>query len=193
MSAPAPQGDPGWPFGPTLLRSLIPGYLHLFVRGRGVGRDGLLVLRAVWLSLTWSVVLLGIVVILVVPDAETSSSLPWHTLVPVAGVVALAAAGALGRLRLDCSDPARLAAGYRARFFLRLAVSEAVALFGFVAAFLANTWWLYWLGALFTLTVFVWAAPTQERLAADQQVLSAQGCPHDLVEALRRPVPPMGS
>ncbi len=191
MSAPAPQGDPGWPFGPTLLRSLIPGYLHLFVRGRGLGPDGLVALRAVWLSLTWAVVLMGIVVIVVVPDGQTSPSLPWPTLVPVAGAASWAAAGALARLRLDCMDSARLAASYRARFFLRLAVSEVAALLGFVGAFVASRWWLYWLGAAFTLTVFVRAAPTQERLAADQQALAAQGCPYDLVEALRRPIRPI--
>lgn len=77
---------------------------------------------------------------------------------------------------LNCSSPETLLGSYRIRFFLRLAFAEAAALVGFVAVILTGEWWLYLLGAAFTLIGFVRLAPTEKRLLQDQETLNSQGC-----------------
>lgn len=192
MSGPSQDDDPGWPWGPRLLLYLMPGYMRFFGRHRGdQSRDGLVVHREVWLALTSGIVLFGVVVTLLRPGPQTGQPLPWALGICLAAVLALGVIAVLDRRQpLDCADAARLATSYRTRFFVRMALSDSVALFAFVSAFVGARWWLYWLAAAFTLSVFARNAPTRQRLAADQQALSAHGCAHDLVQALRRPIPP---
>ncbi len=188
MSGSAADDDPGWPVGPRLLLFLVPGYQFFAHRNRGA-RDGLVVLREIWLALTLLVVLFGVVAPLVVRRAETSAPTPWALALSLGGLFTLVASRSWGR-GVDCADPTLLAGTYRTLFFLRAAIFEAVAMFGWVATFVTGHWWLYWLAAVLTLTSFARSAPTRERLAAEQRSLSARGCRHDLVQALRGPSSP---
>jgi hypothetical protein len=80
-----------------------------------------------------------------------------------------------------------LAGSYRTRFFQRIAFAQSVALFGFVFAFIGAPFWVYYLGAAFTLACFwIVAAPTRTALANDQRELDARGCVLSLVAALLR-------
>jgi hypothetical protein len=72
---------------------------------------------------------------------------------------------------LDCTDPGALLATYWTRFFLRIAFADAAALVGFV---LADSWWLYPLGAAFAFVGFVRLAPTERNLQRDQEALTSQ-------------------
>lgn len=190
MNAADPSQDPGWGrFGPRLFLFLVPGYLTLFSRGRGWSEnDGLVTLRQLWLTFVAAVVLFGVVVAFVVPGAPTSPAGPWIIALVVIGAAAVTAASAFGRHPLNCTSGPALATSYRTRFFLRLALSEAVALFGFVASFLAGHWWLYWVGAAFTFVGFALNSPTRAHLAADQERLSSSGCFQSLAQALRAPI-----
>jgi hypothetical protein len=81
--------------------------------------------------------------------------------------------------------PCDAAAAYRARFFVRIAVSEAAALFGFVATFLVNSAWVYFIPMLVAYAGFAHAAPTRRNLQRDQADLDRQGCNKSLVRMLR--------
>jgi hypothetical protein len=106
------------------------------------------------------------------------------TAVALAGVVLLVAP-VWGR-PLDCGSDAALAASYRTRFFLRI----ALALLGFVGFLLTGNPAVYPIGAAFTVVGFARLAPTAGNLARDQQELGRTGCPRRLVAALREVPPP---
>jgi hypothetical protein len=86
---------------------------------------------------------------------------------------------------LNCTSDATLAVSYRARFFFRIAFSEAAALFGFVGFFITYSWWPYPVGVAITAYGFRHAAPTRANLRRDQERLAEQGCSRPLVRVLR--------
>lgn len=86
---------------------------------------------------------------------------------------------------LDCASAETLAVSYRARFFVRLATSEVVALAAFVLGATWGPWWVFFLGAAFTLVGFARLAPTQRNLQHDQDCLSLNGCTLSVIAALR--------
>jgi hypothetical protein len=154
--AAGPSRDPGWRdvITPWLVVGLVVGMIP-FVGGRLVqralrGRDqgGLLALRQLFLHFLVAVFLIGVVAGVVDLDERPSGTEQQVAVILLValGCACLAAAEWFGRKPLDCSDDAPLAAGYRSRFFLRIAFSEAVALFGFVAVVVVGRWWLYWWG-----------------------------------------------
>ena len=151
--------------------------------------DGLLVLRSMFVSFCAAIVLIGVVTVLIVGDIDGDPP-------PVLGVMLTAAAGAVAQLvgrsvdrPLDCSGDDALAGSYRTRFFLRLAFAESTALVGFVLSILSGSVLPYFIGMLGTLAGFARLAPTAAHLEADQQALTAQGCPRSLVAALRGATP----
>ena len=185
--ASAHEEDPGWgSVKARMLVFLVPGYLRFFSQKGGL-RDGdaLVMLRQLWLTFLSAIILFGVVVVFVVPGATERPAAPWAVAIVIGGLVSLAATWAIGRRRLQCQGESELATSYRTRFFLRMAVSESVALFAFVACFLAGHWWLYWIGAAFTLVGFWWNAPTRAHLLADQEELALAGCGQSLMRALR--------
>lgn len=64
------------------------------------------------------------------------------------------------------------------------AFANAAALVGFVGFFLADTWWLYPLGAAFAVVGFVRLAPTQSNIQRDQEALNLSGCGQSLIQVL---------
>jgi hypothetical protein len=195
--AAGPDRDPGWRdvITPWFLVGLVLGMIPFLGRRvmqralRGRSQDGLLMLRQLFLHFLVAVLLIGMVAGVVSLDERPSSTEQQVAVILLValGTACLAAAEWFGRKPLDCSDDAHLAVGYRSRFFLRIAFSEAVALFGFVSVFVVGRWWLYWVGAAFTLVGFARLAPTAANLTADQWRLTQAGCTRSLVEVLSKP------
>jgi F0F1-type ATP synthase membrane subunit c/vacuolar-type H+-ATPase subunit K len=177
--------DPGWPSPGQILRALVPGYLQTLSR-RG---DQLVALRAVFVSFSSSLVLFGVVLAFIGTAGETHV-MPWLALVLVAAVATSTGARVTAQ-PLDCTSEATLARTYRTRFFLTMAFSQSVALFGFVFAFIGAPVWIYDIAAVFAI-LRMWTAepPTPQRLAQHQAALEASGCQVSLVAALRRTPPP---
>lgn len=180
VPATPPAGDPGWP---NPLRFLVP--FGLGMRRRQDGEPIVTGLRYLWLSFTFAVVMIGVVVAILLPGIGGESGLAPLAAAVVGGygAASLGVGPRLGR-RLDCTDEATLLATYRTRFFLRVAVAEVAALLGFVGFILSGAWWLYPLGAAFTLVGFARVAPTTGNLAMTDGELLAQGCHQSLSQLL---------
>jgi len=185
----APDTDPGWRFSWRSLLFLVPGYLRIGL-WRSHDRDGLTTTREVWMSFVGALLLFGVVILLVIPGTEVSSPGPAVVaLIAVSAGCLFAEDRALAR-PLSCGDLAGLAASYRTRYFLAIALSEAIALFAFVATFVTGQWWLYWVFLPVALFGFMRLAPTRAHLELAQEQLRLQGCSLSLVRALRQMPPP---
>jgi hypothetical protein len=90
---------------------------------------------------------------------------------------------------LVCADEHVLAATYRSRFFLRVAVSHAAALVGFVGAIMVGAVWAYLLGLLIAALGLSRAAPSRRNIAHDEEQLQVAGCGLSLLSALQRSGP----
>ncbi|MGK2929128.1 MAG: hypothetical protein ACSLFO_06065 [Acidimicrobiales bacterium] len=143
-------------------------------------------LRLLFTAFATALVFIGIVVLTLSTGDDADGSM--SATVVAAGVVAYGFVSVtvprlVGRA-LDCSSPETLIGGYRTRFFLRIAYADAAALIGFVGFFLSGDWWLYPLGAFFSLIGFIQLAPTRRNLERDQEELNSSGCGLSLVNAL---------
>jgi F0F1-type ATP synthase membrane subunit c/vacuolar-type H+-ATPase subunit K len=181
-----PEDDPGWLRGMSPLALLMPGLTYRRARQAG---DGLMLLRQVTLSFTFTLVLFGFVLSFV--NTEADGTPLWLALLVLVAVGSVVAVSRTDRRPLDCTSPSHLAGSYRTRFFTRMALAETVALFGFAFAFIGGGVATYYVAAAFTL-VRMWTgiAPTRNTLARDQHELTSRGCPISLVAALRGGLPP---
>ncbi|MEX1105537.1 MAG: hypothetical protein WEB78_05010 [Ilumatobacteraceae bacterium] len=178
--------DPGWRRAWLMLPGmLIPGVAIIRAQ-RTAGTDGLVVLRSLFLSFATAIVLIGGVVVLLgdVAGSSSNAALGIGIVIVVAGISL--AAQAISRRPLDGSSDGALGNSYRTRFFLRIALSEAIALVGFVVGIAMGPWWAYFLGAALSLVSLSRFAPTRANLAAEQESLSLAGCKRSLVDVLRR-------
>jgi hypothetical protein len=152
-------------------------------------RDGLRVLRILFAAFVLAIVAIGVVVVILEATAAFESSDLSPGLV-AAGLAILGAASQFTlpvvRPGLDCSSDRRLAATYRTRLVVGLAVSETPALLGFAAFILTGEPLLYLLGAAVTAVGFARVAPSRRSLDRDQDDLTWNGCSRSLVEVLRR-------
>ena len=182
--------DPGWGSPWKMLLMLLPGGARLAARS---ATDGLQLLRMLFVSFSSAIVLFAVVLLLMgggrVEDGPSPG--PWGLGLAAYGMAALAATRLIER-PLVCDSDMALANSYRTRFFLRLAFSESVALFGFVLTLVMGPVWLYFLGAAFTAVGFARLAPTRANLERDQETLQAAGCGRSLVDALRGNPPQPG-
>lgn len=178
--------DPGWRKAVAMLPGMmIPGVAIVRAQ-RTAGTDGLVVLRSLYLSFVTAIVLIGVVVLLI-GDLSDGTSRPALGL----GLVVVAAAVSVGAQAvvpggLDGSTDQSLGDSYRTRFFLRIALSEAIALVGFVVGLAVGPWWAYFVGGMLALVSLARIAPSRRNLAADQDALSLRGSTRSLVEVLRR-------
>jgi hypothetical protein len=161
---------------------LVPGAMQWYLR-RHRTRDGLVMLRQLLLTFSFSVVAFGVVIAFIrLPD---DAIFPWLPALAVIALVVLAAER-FAEKSLACTSDAVLATAYRQRFFLRIAFAETIALFGFVFVFIGAARWIYYVAAgVSLLRYWTSAAPTRAALARDQQQLNAAGCTRSLVAALR--------
>lgn len=182
--------DPGWRRVRADPLALATGGLPVRLGRRA--SDGLIQLRSLFLTFSTALVLIGGVVAIL---ATTSSSEPSSGIPDAAVAAAIAVVGLVQHVLgftvvpkpLDCTDETRLAASYRARFFLRVAFSESAALLGFVGFVLTARWWTYAVGFVFAAIGFARLAPTAGHLQDDQRALWDRGCERSLTAALRRP------
>jgi F0F1-type ATP synthase membrane subunit c/vacuolar-type H+-ATPase subunit K len=135
-----------------------------------------------------AIVLIGWVVVVLYLFGGLSAAVDGG---PAAGVMAALAVTsvvvgeAVGNARrLDCSNPFNLLESYRRRFFLRLAIAEAAALFGFVGFILTNNPVMYLIGALATGVGFYRLAPTHTHLVAESDRMQFDGCQYRLERVL---------
>jgi hypothetical protein len=99
VPATRPDEDPGWHLSPRTLLFLVPGFAHVVRRDRRstVTRDGLTLIREVWLIFTVSMLLFGVVVVLATGGTPTRPAAGWVAAVAVAAVLCLMTA--------ELSDP----------------------------------------------------------------------------------------
>jgi len=164
---------------------MIPGVAIVRAQ-RTAGTDGLVVLRSLFLSFATAIVLIAGVVLLIgdVTTGTVRTALGIGIVLVMAGVSFAVQAVALRAL--DGSSDEALGNSYRTRFFLRIALSEAIALVGFVVGLMVGPWWAYFPAAVLSLASLSRVAPTRASLASDQDALSLAGCNRPLVDALRR-------
>jgi len=147
--------------------------------------DPLVLLRRLFLAFCIAVVGVGVVA-MVVGDVAKDSASPTRPIAIIAAIgCASLAIQPFVRRTLDCTSNKTLAVSYRERFFLRVALSEAVAL---AACAMSLSWgprWVFFVGAAFTVVGFWRLAPTRRHLQQDQDRLSLSGCLLSLVAALR--------
>jgi F0F1-type ATP synthase membrane subunit c/vacuolar-type H+-ATPase subunit K len=157
--------------------------------GRRTTKDGLIALRFAFLAFSLALVLFAFELAFI--DDADGPVVPWLPMLAALAAFSIVATRVLISRPLDCSTEERLAQAYRTRFFVTIALSESVALLGFVFAFIGGPRWIYEAGGAFTLFRF-WtvAPPTRAGIARDQERLSAIGCELSLVAALRGPAPP---
>ena len=148
------------------------------------GSGNLLVsLRRLFISFPIAIVAIGAVVV-ILGDAKTPGPTARSIGVVVAVGVTSLVAQAFVQRTLDVTSPATLAESYRKRFFLRLALSDAVALIAFVVFISWGPQWVYAIGAAFTFIGFARMAPTRSNLQREQDRLSLSGNQVSLTEAL---------
>jgi hypothetical protein len=149
-----------------------------------------LAIRQLFGAFCSAIVLIGVALVFVVDSGgDDDSGLGVSTacaVVAVVGIVALAANRLFADRPLECGDPAALSSSHRSRFFLQMAISEAIALVGFVLSVISRSLWPYLVAVPFTAVGFAWAAPTKTRLARDQEQLTTSGCQQNLVASIRR-------
>ena len=175
--------DPGWRIGWRSLAFLIP-YVH-FIYMRRTRGDSLVNLRSLYLSFLGSLVLYGLLLPSLVPFRGDRATLLWAIALIVLAIVAFAFPRVVER-PMPCDA---LAGYFRTRFFLRIAFANMTALFGFVFAFTSMSNWLYYFGVLLSIPGLVRAAPTRGALIREQDELTARGCNHSLIAALRTAPP----
>ena len=175
--------DPGWrPSWKTLILAM--PYARLLYRRRSRG-DQLIDLRNVYASFPLTLVAFGVVLPFILPLRTGSAAIFWLLGVALLTVLTTIAVHRIVR-PLPCDSDARLAAGFRARMYLRVAFADSTALFGFVAAFVTTSSWVYYVCVLMAAPGLSRAAPTRAALIRAQDALNAQGCGRSLVAALRQ-------
>lgn len=184
MTDPHHHEDPGW-FSSTSLLTIFVPWVGLR-RAQKDGANALEMLRQLFTAFAVALLLIGVVVLFLASgDSSENAMSPGIVAAGVAGygVISLFIPRLVER-PLDCTDAEALLVSYRTRFFLRIALADAAALVGFAGSFLAETWWLYPLGASFALAGFVRLAPTRANLQRDQDALNLSGCGLSLVDVL---------
>jgi hypothetical protein len=170
---PANGSDPGW--GAVIDRIL---------RRRGPrGRDGLTVLRLVFLTLL-AAGLVILYVLTIVGESVGSPTPERAVLMAALGVYAVGVALLMRRRTLDPSSAAALADAYRANFFLAFALIEAALLTSFVFVFVLDALWPYLVCLPFWLIAMLLIAPGRRDLARRQQELMATGSPLSITQSL---------
>jgi hypothetical protein len=163
---------------------LVPG-----LAGRAVGHAGdvLTATRQVFIGFVGALVLFQVVLVFIGTDPAIEPSATFALVLLAVGVVNVfvVSPSLVRKQPLDGSSPGKLLATYRTRFFLQVAFAESAALFGFVAFFVANEWWVYPASLVSAFTGFARLAPTRANLAKDQASLRSSGSNLSLVRVLR--------
>lgn len=180
------QDDPGWPSGRKILVMLPPfGAIAAAKGGAGSGQPMVGTLRQILVTFWLALAGLAVVVFFALSDgvAGTDEPVAW-ALLGVGGLASVAGGAFARRRPLACGEPGALAAQYRVTFFIGVAFAEMAALLGFVAAFVVDSAWPYFVGLIPTAIAFGLFTPTRGRLETVDRELQASGCPHSLRAAM---------
>jgi hypothetical protein len=144
--------DPGWG-GARMALSMILPFVAIGHPSHRASADGLMIMRLLFVYFIQMLVIMGVVVIGLdfadtIEGGDLDSQLVGAMVLAVS-VVSLVASRLLP-LRLDCSSDEALLHSYRTRFIVRLALSEAGAMAGFVGFVVTAEPLLYGLGVAFT-------------------------------------------
>jgi hypothetical protein len=182
--------DPGWPSIGAVAGSLwtvvMPGArVRLYQHHLARGRNGVTLLRVVFVQCLVMTAVVAAAVLLIDPDraAGDVATAVWAVVVVGVGAAAVVVPRRVART-LTCTSDVALATSYSNRFFLRVTAAQAPTIAGFVAALFAGSVLLGFLGVGFSIAGFVLAAPTRRQLTADQRALDTGGCHRSLVEAV---------
>jgi len=146
-------------------------------------RNGLIVLRNVFLGLLVSLFLFVFALSFIAPwDGGDERWVPWA--VVVIGIVSLAWVARIRRRPLLTTSPEALARYYRALFFIGLGVAAEPALLGFLGVFQGGSAWIYLVGLAFSLVGLWMIAPTRRDIERRQREITATGSPLSLLDAL---------
>jgi F0F1-type ATP synthase membrane subunit c/vacuolar-type H+-ATPase subunit K len=164
--------------------------MRSFRRDESTGTAPIVALRHVFLSFTLALGLVSVVVVLLGDMVDGDE--PVELSIGVVTVVGLASLIAGRRIRrsLDCTSDASLVTSYRSRFFLRLALAEAVTMLAFVLGIAVGPWWVYFVGLAFTAIGFARLAPTRRNLERDDAELAAHGCHRSIARLLAHTLTP---
>ena len=180
--------DLSWKITPRALLFLVPGYITFSNRRASGPRRPLNSLRQITLAFSFSMILVGVVLIFVAHADDPSTMTPWLVIASVVTVASLAAIEVVSRRSLDCTDETTLIQSFNSRFFARLAFADVIALVAFVASLSTDRWWFYWIFFPFALFGLLSHAPTRGQVERDQEQLNADGCNLSLVRVLLRGV-----
>ena len=180
--------DPGWPLSWKTIPSVLLLPLTVHRAGRDTGSDPLVLLRKVFIVFCVSIA--GVTVVVLVLGDVSEGREPVAVSVGVVGgygIVSLFAPRLINR-PLDCSSGPALVVSYRTRFFLGAAVANAAAMVGLVISTSLGPWWVYFVGAGFTVIGLARIAPSRGHLEADELELRSAGCSLSLIRSLRVPL-----
>lgn len=166
--------DPGW-FG----RAAVAG-------GPGQGRNGIQVLRRLFVALVLGSLLTAVVLHLVVDEMGTPEVLLGSALT-LYGLIGAGGAHWAARRPLVASDGEALAASFRANFFFGFALNESPLLVAFVFSLIREERWPYFLVLPLYLIGMSLMAPTRANLERRQRDIQSQGSPLSLGAALSVP------
>ncbi|HYU93960.1 MAG TPA: hypothetical protein VEN95_10855 [Actinomycetota bacterium] len=146
-------------------------------------RNGLIVLRSVFLGLLVTLFLFLVPLSFVAPwDGGDEGWVPW--VVVLIGIASLAQVARIRRRPLSTTSPEALAHWYRALFFIGVGAAVGAALWGFAGVFLGGSLWIYLLGLPFGLLGLWMIAPTRSDIERRQREITAAGSALSLTDAL---------
>jgi hypothetical protein len=181
--------DPGWKPPIRLLAILTILPLPQFWKRLERGSPLLVLMRTFLVSQAVRLALFGWVLSFLHFERTDSG---WVVFLVVgSGVYSLAGVlwfGARFRSRLSLADDeSALARAYSALYFIQTGLVIAPSLFGFVGAFIAGRFWVYFAGLPFTVVGLVLTAPTARDIRRRQEEINSGGRSLSLGRALMAP------
>ena len=162
------------------------GGLGLFNRNRG--RDGLTVLRSLFLSLLLSGVLIPLILLFI--SDRVFPEEPWVVPASIAlSALSVVVPNVVMRRSPEATDEGRFADWYRTSFFLAFALCEAWYLFAFVLCFLVDALLPMFVAVPGFLIGMVTIGPTRRNLGNLQSRVAATGSSVDVIAGLKNNPP----
>lgn len=184
-----PDWDPGW--GAQLTGMFIPSR-----RTALAGSPALTTIRFLWLAFAYALVAFAVVLAFISPgDPSVVGWLPWGIVGWAAVIHLVAIPVVLRRMATPPPEAAEpdLLITFRDAMLLGVALSESIALIGFVAAFLTSSLWVYLMSLALALLGLVRVGPFQRTFERCDLRLQEQGSVLRMTDAWRHanlPNPP---
>jgi hypothetical protein len=185
----ADYADPGWGRAIRGVGWFVIPIAHLLTARRKPPEDGLTALRRVYLGLVDSLFLFLVAFAFIAPWNSGSPGLT-PVVVALLGVGCLIVIMLLRRRPLVGDTPGRLAANYRAAFFIEIGYAAIPAFSGLAGTLIAQSLWIYLVGLPFSVVSFAFIAPTRADIERRQGEIKRPGSRFSLGQALIDSTPP---